>query len=207
MSDKFRKLRLIALVILLQSAITTIGKTPLEAGRDLIVRYGVNPYYQTLSSVRCPYKDNSEDAHDGAGWFIDLPDGETYAVTVADERFIQDVAYKRQSIREELRQPNYPVNVDGTGMTLQYAYFDDETASCIYFYICDESIHDMNQKMREGDLNKMLLKNIILKGMDAERFVSAFVNIKYVYIGNKSGLTSYITFDWDELYDYVKENK
>lgn len=207
MSDKFRKLRLIALVILLPLAITTIGKTPLEAGRDLIVRYGVNPYYQTLSSVRCPYKDNSEDAHVGAGWFIDLPDGETYAVTVADERFIQDVAYKRQSIREELRQPNYPVNIDGTGMTLQYAYFDDETASCIYFYICDESIHDMNQKMREGDLNKMLLKNSILKGMDAERFVSAFVNIKYVYIGNKSGLTSYITFDWDELYDYVKENK
>ena len=30
---------------------------------------------------------------------------------------------------------------------------------------------------------------------------------RYVYIGNKSGLTSYITFNWDELYDYVKENK
>lgn len=207
MSNKFRILRLIALVLLLPLAITTLGKPPLEAGRDLIVRYGVNPYYQTLSSVICPYKDNSEDANVEAGWFIDLPNGETHAVTVADERFIRDVAYKRQSIREELRQPNYPVNIDGTGMTIQYAYFDDETASCMYFYICDESIHDMNQKMREGDLNKMLLKNVILKEMDAERFVSAFVNIKYVYIGNKSGLTSYITFDWDELYDYVKENK
>ena len=201
------KSRLSVLSIVIFFTVTTYGKTTLEAGRDLIVRYGVNPSYEMFSSIKCPYNKDSEDSKVSAGWFKTLPDGETYEVTVADEKFIRDVAYRRQSLREELRKPNYPISIDGTGMTLQYAYFDDETASCVYFYICDESIHDMNQKMREGALSKMLLKKAVLKNLDAERLVFAYVNIKYVYIGNKSGLTSFVNFMWDELYDYVYEDE
>lgn len=199
------KTRFLTIVWTILWSVTTYGKTPIEAGRDLIVRYGVNPYYKILNSVKCPYKDDSEEGKTGTGWFIDLPDEGSYEVTVADETFIRDVAYKRQSIREEFRQLNYPLIMEGTGMTIQYAYFDDESASCVYFYVCDESIHDMNQKMRESGLSKLLLKKTILSNLNAERFASAFVNIKYVYVGDKSGLTSYINFDWDELYDYVHE--
>ncbi|MDE6498521.1 MAG: hypothetical protein K2L21_07665 [Muribaculaceae bacterium] len=194
-----------ALVLLMPLAITTLGETPLEAGRDLIVRYGVNPYYETLNSVRCPDKD-AEGADVGAGWGITLPDGETYAVTVADESFIRKVAQRRLSLREEFSQLNYPVKIDGAGMTLQYAYFDDETASSVYFYVCDESIHDMNQKMREGDLTKMLLGKSLMNETAALSAVAAYANIKYIYIGNKTGLTSYITFYLHELHDFVTED-
>lgn len=91
-------------------------------------------------------------------------------------------------------------------MTLQYAYFDDETASSVYFYVCDESIHDMNQKMREVDLTKMLLGKSLMNEMAALSAVAAYANIKYVYIGNKTGLTSYITFYLHELHDFVNED-
>lgn len=131
------------------------AKSPLEAGRELIIKYGVNPSYEQLRSVRCPYGYDTDFDKKGTGLFINLPNGETYEVTYGDEKFIELVASRRKLLREEFQLIDYPVSIENTGLILQYAFLDDKTASCVYFYKCDENIHDMNKKSMEEGLAKI----------------------------------------------------
>lgn len=200
-------LRLLILLYFILIPIAIQSKTPFEAGRDILIKYGVNPSYDELSSVKCPYGYETEDDKKGTGLFINLPNGRTYEVTYGDEKFIQRVVARRKLIREEFQRMNYPVSIDGAGLVFQYAFLDDSTATCVYFYTCDETIHDMNKKMLEEGLFKIYIKNLLKKDPSLQKFISAFVNLKYVYIGNSTGLTSYITFGLDELLKYAEENE
>lgn len=181
--------------------ISAESKSPIEGTRDCMVIYGINPVIGLNTGIIQTYHNRNKSTSPGTGWFLTTEEGIIEA-TEDDENLLYYLAKNRQSLRESLIGIDYPIET-AEGESLTYAYFDDASATLTYFYKYDENLYDMNEMLRLGSaVSKVIMKKKLKQNKSfLDSLILSFANLKYKYIGDKTGLTCEIFFTYDELED------
>ncbi len=183
------------------------AESSLEEEIEMLYLYGVNPSYEELQSIKAPYGFKKETDYKGTGRYAYLPNGTKFEIREGDEKYLERVAHMRHKIREMCQKYDHPISFEPFPLILQRVFLDDRTATVTSISVVDElevNLIEIADYIERDWSKKMTLWSF---KKDLALYVGAFINLRYIYIGERSGLTVSANIKWNELLDYYYEHE